>query len=656
MSERIAPNPTPKRISHCEQRVDRAFRRSLVVIAALAVVVAVAATWLNLPASSAVIKQTQTALPETRHAPVAQLPTAIFTDVTREAGITFVHENGARGEKLLPETMGGGCALFDYDDDGDLDILLVNSMRWPEAGDLVADTAVADTAVADTATSDGPATETAATMALYQNQGNWEFADVTKAAGLAVPFFGMGVAVGDFDNDGDRDVFVTAVGPNRLFRNDGGVFVDVSAEAGVGGSPRQWSSGCAWLDYNNDGRLDLFVCNYIHWSREMDLAQHFSLDGSTRAYGPPLAFEGAFAYVYRNDGDGRFTDVSEQVGVQVANPATQVPMAKALGLAPVDLDRDGWIDVVIANDTVQNFVFHNEQGERFREVGAITGVAFDSFGHARGAMGIDAARFRNDSTMGVAVGNFANEMTALYVSVDDPMQFFDASIATGLGPPTRLELTFGVFFFDYDLDGRLDLLAANGHLEEEIQKVQESQRYAQPPQLFWNGGVQREPEFVRVPSEKCGPDLHKPMVGRGSAFGDLDGDGDLDLLIAASGQRPRLLRNDQQIGHHWIKFRLRGTQCNRDALGGWLEVHAGEQVFPRQVTRTRGYLSQSELAVTVGLGDLATVDNVVVHWPGGATETISNPAVDQMHVIQQKGGRLNAASKKGEPLMDANNR
>ncbi len=617
----------PKHVSRRDQRVNRAFRRSLIAIGLLTLLVVVAAVWLNLPETREVTKLTKLNLPETRDTPDAEIPTALFADVTAKAGITFVHENGARGDKLLPETMGGGCALFDYDDDGDLDILLINSMRWP------ADSA----AVSDAENRKASAvSEPAATMVLYENQGDWSFTDVTQSVGLAVPFYGMGVAVGDFDNDGDRDLFVTAVGANRLFRNDRNPFVEVADAAGVAGDSQQWSSGCTWLDYDNDGRLDLFVCNYIRWSREIDLTQHFSLDGSTRAYGPPLAFGGAFAYVYHNEGDGRFADVSKQIGVQIANPATGVPMAKALGIAPVDLDQDGWVDVVIANDTVQNFVFHNERGKRFREVGALTGIAFDSMGHARGAMGIDAAHFRNDSTMGVAIGNFANEMTALYVSVDDPMQFVDASIATGLGPPTRLELTFGVFFFDYDLDGRLDLLAANGHLEEEVQKVQQSQRYEQPPQLFWNGGVGREPEFVRVPSDKCGLDLHRPMVGRGSAFGDLDGDGDLDLLITASGRAPRLLRNDQLLGHHWIKFQLQGTQCNRDALGALIEVHVGDQVYPRQVMRTRGYLSQSELTVTVGLGDAPSVDKVVIHWPGGENQTITNPAVDQLHVIRQQ--------------------
>ncbi len=293
------------------------------------------------------------------------------------------------------------------------------------------------------------------------------------------------------------------------------------------------------------------------------------------------------------------------------------------------------MDVVIANDTVQNFVFHNVQGQRFDEIGARAGVAFDSAGNARGAMGIDAACFRNDATTGMVVGNFANEMTALYVSMGHPLQFLDASLATGLGPPTCIELTFAVVFVDVDLDGRLDILAANGHLEEEISKVQQSQTYEQPPQLFWNGGPARSSEFVRMPKAKCGEDLFRPMVGRGAAYADLDGDGDLDLLLTASGQAPRLLRNDQRLGHHWIRFRLQGTSCQRDAIGARVDVHVGDRILPRQVTPTHGYLSQSELPVSFGLGKDDMIDKVVIHWPDGTTQEIIAPEIDRLHVVHQ---------------------
>ncbi len=605
----------PHYVSRRERRNRRALRSSLLAIALLAGGVTAAVVRLNLPQSLGETRQTALTLPAVRTLPVEEVPDTPFTEVTREAGIEFDHEHGAYGDKLLPETMGSGCALFDFDNDRDVDILLVNSCCWPW--------------------DPRPTLDPPPTLALYRNDGHWSFTDVTAETGLALSLYGMGVAAGDYDNDHDVDLFITAVGSNRLLRNDGGTFTDVTASAGVGGAADQWSSGCAWLDYNNDGQLDLFVCNYIRWSRELDLAQHFSLDGTHRAYGPPLAFAGAFPYVYRNDGQGRFTDVSHEVGVQLTNPATDVPMAKALGIAPVDLDADGWIDVVVANDTVQNLVFHNEQGQFFREIGAEAGIAFDNMGQARGAMGIDAAQFRNDDTLGIAIGNFANEMSALYVSMSGPLQFIDAAIATGFGPPTRLQLTFGTCFFDCDLDGRLDLLPANGHLEAEIQKVQESQTYAQPPQLFWNGGVDREPEFVEVPVAKCGADFARPMVGRGAACADLDDDGDLDLLITSSGGMPRLLRNDQRLGHHWIRLLLRGVQCNRDAIGARVEVHAGQRSWPRQVMPTRSYLSQSELAVTVGLGDTAHVDRIVIHWPGGGQQTIERPEIDRVHVIDE---------------------
>jgi hypothetical protein len=377
------------------------------------------------------------------------------------------------------------------------------------------------------------------------------------------------------------------------------------------------------------------VVNYVRWTRDIDLGQNFQLVGVGRAYGPPVSFEGTFPYLYRNDGDGRFSDVTEEAGLRIRNRDTGVPMAKSLGVAPVDLDADGNIDIIVANDTVQNFVFHNQGDGTFREVGELCGIGFDSAGRARGAMGIDTADLPSYESLGVAIGNFANEMTALYVSQGDPLQFTDAAIATGLGPPTRLELTFGVFFFDYDLDGRLDLLGANGHLEQEINKGQPSQHYEQPPQLFWNAGPDQPTLFVRVPPEKVGDDFFRPMVGRGAAYADIDGDADLDVLLVGNGQRPRLLRNDLQLGQHWIRLRLIGRRCNRDAIGAWIEVHCDGRILRRQVMPTRSYLSQVELPVTVGLGEARDVDKIVVRWPAGAVQTIDAPAVDQTLVIDE---------------------
>jgi hypothetical protein len=612
-----APPPEQPASRRDDAIIGVAFRRSLCGLVVLIPIVVGGALLLNWETAEPTVQESVVELPEIRARPEADPPEARFTDMTRYAGLDFVHENGATGEKLLPETMGGGCALLDYDVDGDQDLLLVNSCRWPW----------------DKADGESPRT-----MCLYRNDGDWKFTDVTAQAGLNVTFFGMGAAVGDYDNDGDPDVFFSCVGPNQLFRNDDGKFVRVTEEAGIAGGESTWSSSCGWFDYNNDGLLDLIVGNYVRWSKSIDQAQDFRLVGVGRAYGPPMSFEGEFPYLYRNEGNGRFSDVSSRAGVRVVNPITGVPAAKTLGIALADLDADGWIDIVMANDTVQNFLLHNQRDGTFAEIGALSGVAFDNAGNARGAMGIDTAFFRNDDTMAVAIGNFANEMTALYVAQDEPMSFVDAAIATGLGPKTRLQLTFGLFFFDYDLDGRLDLLAANGHLEEEINKVQVSQHYAQSPQLFWNGGIGKASEFVPVPAEKCGSDLLDPMVGRGAAFGDLDQDGDLDVLLTAVGDRPRLLRNDQQLGHHWLRFQLADEVANRDAIGAWVEVQANGQRQRRQIMPTRSYLSQCELPATFGLGVEPHVDKILVRWPDGETLELTDFQLDATNQIRRAAG------------------
>lgn len=591
--------------------IGRAFRWSLALFACIAIAV-VTAILLRKPQEEKLPEQATVHLPETRPAPPVKVPQAPFRDVTQEAGIHFRHVNGAYGDKLLPETMGGGCAFFDFDNDGDQDLLLINSRYWP---------------------GHKPAEVPEPTMALYRNDGTGKFEEVAADVGLAVTMYGMGVAVGDYDNDGWVDVFISAVGPNRLFQNRRGRFVDVTEEIGVAGNPQDWGSSAGFFDYDNDGDLDLFVCNYLQWSREYDLDQGFTLTGNERAYGTPKAFEGSFSCLYRNDGS-RFTDVSAQAGVQVLS-ATGKPMGKSLGLVPIDIDRDGWMDVIVANDTVQNFLFLNQRDGTFREIGAFSGIAFDSTGNARGAMGIDAARFRDDDSLGVGIGNFANEMTALYVARADGLQFVDDAISTGLGPATRLLLTFGLFFFDYDLDGRLDILAANGHLEDDINKVQQTQHYEQPPQLFWNCGPEQRTEFLPVEAASCGEDFLKPMVGRGATYADIDGDGDLDVLLTAVGAPPRLLRNEQQLGHHWVRFKLQGRRCNRDAIGAWIELHVGERVLRRQVMPTRSYLSQVELPVTFGLGSTQSVDRMRILWPDGTQQVVGPVPIDQTITVEQ---------------------
>lgn len=559
--------------------------------------------------------------PETpKERPRLETPEIRFTDITAEAGIKFVHENGAYGDKLLPETMGSGCAFLDYDNDGDQDIVFVNSCRWPwDSRDASKDRS--------------PPTQT-----LYRNDGECHFADVTKEVGLDVTFYGMGVACGDYDNDGDTDLFFTTVGKNRLFRNEGGKFVDVTNDAGVGGVESQWSTSAGWLDYDNDGDLDLFVANYIEWSKDSDLSQKFTLIGGGRGYGRPQPFHGVFPYLYRNDGGSKFSDVSKEAGIQIMNAASKEPAAKSLGITFADLDSDGLLDIVIANDTVQNFLLHN-LGGKFEEIGALSGVAFDLDGNARGAMGIDSAWFRNSPAIGIAIGNFSNEMTALYVAKSNDLQFRDIAVSNGLGPASRLELKFGVLFADLDLDSRQDLFSANGHLEVEINKVQASQHYEQSPHLFWNCGPESATEFELVPPEKCGSDFMKRSVGRGASFADIDGDGDLDLLIANSGQAPRLLRNDQKLGHHWARFQLTGSgKSNRDAIGAVIELRCGDVTQRRQVMPTRSYLSQVELPVTFGLGKAEQIESVRIRWPDGSTQELEVLKADQTHRVRQPEG------------------
>jgi len=563
-------------------------------------------------------KMTELSVPVAPERPKTEIPEARFTDVTKAAGITFVHNNGAYGDKLLPESMGSGCAFFDFDNDGDADLLFVNSTYWP--GKV-------------------PPGKSPTTAALYRNDGQGKFTEVTRGSGLDVPLYGMGVACGDFDNDGLADVYLTAVGENRLFRNLGlGKFADVTAQAGVAGPASEWSTGAAFADMDNDGDLDLFVANYVRWSKEIDFEVGYSLTGIGRAYGPPMNFQGTFPVLYRNDGGGKFTDISAPSGVQVKNPFTGAPMAKSLGIAPVDINGDGWMDFIIANDTVQNFVFLNQRDGTFKEVGGLTGVAFDGNGNARGAMGIDTARFRNDGALAIGIANFANEMTALYVaSARDRMVFTDEAIATGIGPESRLLLKFGLFFFDYDLDGWQDVLSCNGHLEEEIGKVQASQQYRQPAQLFWNAeGRAPGKGFVAAGPDKAGGDLFQPIVGRGSAFADVDGDGDLDAVLTQTGGTPLLLRNDQKLGHHWIRFKLEGKGANRDAIGAWVTLKVGGKMLSQQVMPTRSYLSQSELPVTFGLGTNTVVEEVTVIWPGNATQKVANAQVDKINVVRQE--------------------
>ena len=596
--------------------IGRAFRRSLIFLGILAAVLALGVFLWQRPEEAAPEQEITSSAPETV-VREAEAPEVRFTDVTGEAGIDFVHFNGAVGDKLLPESMGGGVGFVDVDSDGDADLLFVNSSSWPH----------------------DPPVNPAPTLALYLNDGRGHFEDVTRKAGLDVSFYGMGVAAADYDADGDLDLFLTAVGENHLYRNDGGVFVDVTATAGVAGGSDEWSTCASFFDADGDGDLDLFVGNYVRWSKEIDFEQDFRLTGVGRAYGPPQNYEGTFPYLYRNDGPGAggevvFTDISAVAGVEVVNSATQKPMAKSLGIGPVDVDGDGLIDVLVANDTVRNFFFRNRGDGGFEETGELVGIAYDRAGNATGAMGVDFGHYRNDANLGFLIGNFANEMTSVYVSQNDPGIFADEAIVEGIGAPSRRMLSFGVFLFDYDLDGRLDVLQANGHLEGEIAKVDPSQSYRQPAQLFWNAGP--DDGFVPVAGETTGG-LAQPIVGRGSAYADIDADGDLDVVLTQVAGPPLLLRNDQQTGHHWLRLDLRGKAPNPEAIGARVELTAGDVTQQRTVMPTRSYLSQMERALTFGLGAEGVVESLVITWPDGSTQRVEGVTVDQVHVITQDG-------------------
>jgi hypothetical protein len=565
------------------------------------------------------------------------VPELSFVDVTKRAGIDFTHTNGAFGKKLLPETMGSGVAFLDYDNDGHQDLLFVNSCPWPGHEDR---------------------TKPAPTLKLYRNKGDGTFEDVTRVVGLDVPMFGMGVTVGDYDNDGYPDVFITGVGGNRLFHNEGDGnggrrFRDVTAQAGVGGpggwpaigdfptwdKPVNFSTSATWLDYDRDGRLDLFVCNYVLWSPARDMKQTYTLGGSGRAYEPPDAFDGVQCFLYRNLGGGRFREVGKEVGLHVFGKRGEA-RAKSLGVIACDLDADGWPDIVVANDTVPNLLFHNERGT-FREVGETAGVALAE-GSPRGAMGIDAGWYHPERLV-LAIGNFAGEPDS-FLRLDDPKRllFTDVAQVEGLAGPSRMLLKFGLFFFDYDLDGRPDLLTCDGHLEPEIARVRSGQTYAQPAQLFWNAGA-RKPRFEVVTSRYSGEDLFRPMAGRGCAFADIDGDGYLDVVLTQNGGPARLLRNKGENRNHWLRLVLEGDgrHSNRSAIGAVVTVEAGGRLQRQQVTAGRGYLSQSELPLTFGVGKTEHVDKITIRWPDAqaTTEVWKALKVNRAYHLKQGTGK-----------------
>ncbi len=599
-------------LTQAERRVRSALIRSaLSVIIILAVLISGLVVWYgsrdntNQPVIEA---EVSTPIVEPFSQP-QQIPRVPFTDITEEAGIDFLHVNGAYGERLMPETIGSGGAFLDYDNDGDQDLLLVNFNYWP-----------------------GHEGETIPQHALYANDGHGRFEEVTERAGLAFTDYGMGVAVGDYDGDGWIDLYLTTLGTNRLFHNEEGRFHEVTVKAGVAGGQHEWSSSAAFLDYDLDGDLDLFVANYVRWSRKDDLEIDFRLTGLGRAYGAPNHFIGANNRLYRNEGEGSFTDVSRKAGILVEDSVSGRPVGKGLGISPVDYDRDGWIDLIVANDTVRNFLYHNLGDGSFEEIGAFEGIAYDRNGKATGAMGIDSAYFRNDQDLGITIGNFANEMSSLFVTADGRPPFADEAALEGLGPDTRLALTFGLFFFDADLDSRLDLLQVNGHLEHEINKVQPSQHYAQPAQLFWNCGDTCKRRFLKLADTG---DLSQSLVGRGAAYADIDADGDLDLLITQNGRHAKLFRNDQQTGNHWLRLKLVGKGNNRDAFGALVELTTAGTTQTRWVMPSRSFMSQMELPLTFGLGTADRVERLKIIWPDGMQKDVVVNRIDRLLVINQ---------------------
>ena len=523
-----------------------------------------------------------------------------FTNVTSSAGIAFQHNSGAYGGKLLPETLGSGCAFLDYDRDGWPDILLLNGMDWPGHH------------------------RQRTTLRLYRNNRNGTFSDVTKAAGLDIELYGMGVAVGDYNNDGWPDIFISCVGQSRLFRNMGkGTFVDVTKSSGLLGHAG-FSTSAAWFDYDRDGLLDLFVCNYVRWSPEHDV--FCSNDGKHKSYCTPEAYRGDTCWLFHNRGDGTFEDVTASSGIFDSS-------SKSLGVAMLDYDEDGWPDLLIANDTQPNKLYKNLRNGKFKEVGVEAGVAFSADGKARAGMGVAIGDFENSGKPGIAITNFDNEMIGLY-RAGTSGTFDDIAMPSGLGAASRSTLGFGCAFFDADLDGWLDLAVANGHIDETVRNIRGNVGYAQPPQLFLN---QRGENFRDVAHE-LGGGFDTPIVGRGLACGDFDRDGDLDLLVTTNNGPAYLFRNEQTAGNRSIRLQLVGTKSNRDAIGAFVRVHDGRLVQMRLVHGGSSYLSQSELAVTFGVGKTEHIERITIDWPSGRTEEYKNLATGQAYeVVETKG-------------------
>ena len=522
-----------------------------------------------------------------------------FTDITQRSGIRFTHNNGAFGKRYLPETLGPGAAFIDYDGDGYPDILLVNAQDWqghPKSGKT--------------------------TLKLYHNNGNGTFTDVTAKAGLAISLYGMGAAVGDFDNDGHDDVFVTALGQNHLFRNNGnGSFTDVTKQAGLWG-PNEFSTSAAWVDYDKDGKLDLVIANYVQWTPETDI--YCTLDGTRKSYCTPESYKGASVRLWHNLGGGHFEDVTQKTGVFDNT-------SKSLGIAVLDYDNDGWPDLLIANDTQPNKLYRNTGKGGFTERAVQAGVAFSEDGVARAGMGVDAADYDRSGRESIAISNFSNQMMSLYHNEGNGL-FVDEAARAEVGRASLLTLGFSCFFFDYDLDGWQDIFVANGHIEEDIERVQKRIKYRQPPHLFRNLA---NGKFMEV-ADQMGASFNSPRVDRGAAYADIDNDGDLDLVVMTNGGPALLFRNDGSQNQS-LRIRLSGTRSNRDGIGAVVRITAGNGK-QTQMMKSGGYLSSNELVLTIGLAAEKKVSSVEVTWPSGQLDKLSNIDAGQTVTVQEGKG------------------
>jgi hypothetical protein len=518
-----------------------------------------------------------------------------FVDVTRSARLNFVHYSGATGRKYLPETLGPGVAFIDYDGDGWQDLFFTNGRDWPGQRGRPS------------------------TLRLFRNNQDGTFTDVSKTAGLAVSIYGMGSAVGDFDNDGDDDLFVTALGQNLLFRNESGVFRDITKAAGMFGL-EEFSTSAAWLDYDRDGHLDLFVANYVRWSPDIDIV--CTLDGREKSYCTPESYAGLPPRLWHNRRDGTFEDATKKAGVD--------HVSKGLGVSVLDVNRDSWPDIAVANDTTPNLLYINRGNGTFTERGTLSGIAFSEQGIARAGMGIDAADYDRSGYPSILITNFSNQMLALYHNEGNGL-FVDEAPRSEVGRSSLLTLGFGCFFFDYDLDGWLDIFVANGHIEMGIERIQSQIRHAQPPHLFRNTG---KGEFKNVVAS-TGSAVAQPRVARGTAHGDIDNDGDLDIVITTNQGPVVLLRNDAG-GNRSLRLRLTGSQSNRNGFGAQVLVRAGAATQSQMLRSGSSYLSQSERVLTFGLGAAAKADSVEIHWPSGQIDRLSDVPAGQVVTVRER--------------------